>query len=204
MRRILVLVILLIAKVQSNAQTAIETLVGNRQVHYINYWQKDLDSAAKWNFFNLNRFTANYGDKSLNTVSIEGQLTYQFKPWLGVSVGGGYYGELFIPTIGLSLSYMNKKQDFFAQIYPTVGLAEGYIVPSTLGLIGYNPKINDKWGFSSQLLFSLDPIELAQIIRIGADYKSKIQFGMGFDVTKAFETKKTYFNIGPFLRFNIL
>jgi len=27
---------------------------------------------------------------------------------------------------------------------------------------------------------------------------------MGFDITKAFETKKNYFNIGPFVRFNIL
>jgi len=72
------------------AQIVLDALVGNKQAHYINYIDKDLDSAAKWNFFNLNRFTVNYNNKALNTVSIEGQLTYQFKPWLGLSVGGGF------------------------------------------------------------------------------------------------------------------
>lgn len=161
-----------------------------------------MDSSAKWNFFNLNRFTVNYKDKALNTVSIEGQLTYQFKPWLGVSVGGGFYGELFVPTIGLSLSYMNKKEDFFLQMYPTIGFAEGQVAPSILGLLGYTPKFSKRWGLSSQIIFSADPIEASQIVRIGADYKDKIQFGIGIDMLQNFETEALNFNLGPFIRFN--
>ena len=136
------------------AQIVLEALAGNKEAHYINYIDKNLDSSAKWNFFNLNRFTVNYKDKALNTVSIEGQLTYQFKPWLGVSAGGGFYGNLFVPTIGLSLSYINKKEDFFLQMYPTIGFAEGQVAPSILGLIGYAPKFSKSWGLSSQIIFS--------------------------------------------------
>jgi len=184
------------------AQSAVEILGGNKQTHYINYISKDLDSAANWNFFNLNRFTVNYKDKALNTVSIEGQLTYQFKPWFGLSAGGGFYGELFVPAIGLSLSYMNKKQDFFIQLYPTMVFVERQVAPSVLGLIGYTPKFTKTWGLSSQIIFSVDPVEAAQIVRIGADFKEKIQFGIGIDLQQNFESKNLNFNLGPFARFN--
>ena len=188
--------------VSIRAQIVLEALAGNKEAHYINYIDKNLDGSAKWNFFNLNRFTVNYKDKALNTVSIEGQLTYQFKPWLGVSAGVGFYGELFVPTIGLSLSYMNKKEDFFLQMYPTIGFAEGEVAPSILGLIGYTPKFSKNWGLSSQIIFSADPFEASQIVRIGADYKDKIQFGIGIDMLQMFETEKLNLNLGPFIRFN--
>jgi hypothetical protein len=192
--------IFLMVSLSIRAQFVLEALAGNKQAHYINYFDKDLDSLAKWNFFNLNRFTVNYKEKALNTVSIEGQLTYQFKPWLGVSAGGGFYGELFVPTIGLSLSYMNKKEDFFIQMYPTIGFAEGLVAPSILGIIGYTPEFNKSWGFSSQVIFSADPIEASQIVRIGANYKDKIQFGIGVDMLQNFQAKNVNFNLGPFIR----
>jgi hypothetical protein len=194
--------IFLMVSVSTRAQIVLEALAGNQQAHYINYIDKDLDSTAKWNIFNLNRFTVNYKDKVLNTVSIEGQLTYQFKPWIGVSAGGGFYGELFVPTIGLSLSYMNKKEDFFIQMYPTIGFAEGQVAPSVLGIIGYSPKFSKNWGLSSQIIFSADPVEASQIIRIGANYKDKVQFGIGIDMLQNFETKNLNYNLGPFIRFN--
>lgn len=202
MRNLFLTAIFLMVSENIHAQIVLEALGGNEQAHYINYIEKDLDSNAKWNFFNLNRFTVDYRDNALNTVSIEGQLTYQFKPWLGISAGGGFYGELFIPSIGLSLSYLNKKEDFFIQMYPTVGIAEGQFVPSVLGLMGYTPKFSESWGLSSQIIFSIDPVEATQIVRIGANYKDKIQFGAGIDMLQSFQTKTLNFNLGPFVRFN--
>jgi hypothetical protein len=201
MRTFFVITIFSMVGVSTHAQIVLEALAGNQQAHYINYIDKDLDSTAKWNFFNLNRFTINYNDKVLNTVSIEGQLTYQFKPWIGLSAGGGFYGELFVPTIGLSLSYMNKKEDFFIQLYPTIGFAEGQIAPSILGLIGYTPKFSKSWGLSSQVIFSVDPIEASQILRMGTNYKDMVQFGIGIDMLQNFETKNLNYNLGPFIRF---
>jgi hypothetical protein len=202
MRTFFLMTIFLLVGASLRSQNVLEVLAGNKQAHYINYFDKDLDSTAKWNFFNLNRFTVNYKDKALNNVSIEGQLTYQFKPWIGLSAGGGFYGELFVPTIGLSLSYMNKKEDFFIQMYPTIGFAEGQVAPSVLGIIGYSPKFSKSWGLSSQIIFSADPVEASQIIRIGANYKDKVQFGIGIDMLQNFETKNLNYNLGPFIRFN--
>jgi hypothetical protein len=202
MRTFFLMTIFLLVGANLRSQNVLEILAGNKQAHYINYFNKDLDSTAKWNFFNLNRFTVNYKDKALNNVSIEGQLTYQFKPWIGLSAGGGFYGELFVPTIGLSLSYMNKKEDFFIQMYPTIGFAEGQVAPSVLGIIGYSPKFSKNWGLSSQIIFSADPVEASQIIRIGANYKDKVQFGIGIDMLQNFETKNLNYNLGPFIRFN--
>lgn len=203
MRTLFIMTAFILVSLNSRAQMVLEALIGNNQAHHINYIDKDLDSTAKWNFFNLNRFTVNYKDKALNTVSIEGQLTYQFKPWIGLSIGGGFYGELFVPSIGLSLSFMNKKEDFFIQIYPTIGFLEGQITPSALGIIGYSPKFSKSWGLSSQIIFSADPFEASQIIRTGANYRDKIQFGLGLDMLQNFESKKLSNNIGPFVRFNI-
>jgi hypothetical protein len=202
MRTFFLMTIFLLVGANLRSQNVLEVLAGNKQAHYINYFNKDLDSTAKWNFFNLNRFTVNYKDKALNNVSIEGQLTYQFKPWVGLSAGGGFYGELFVPTIGLSLSYMNKKEDFFIQIYPTIGFAEGQVAPSVLGIIGYSPKFSKSWGLSSQIIFSADPVEASQIIRMGANYKDMVQFGIGIDMLQNFETKNSNYNFGPFIRFN--
>jgi hypothetical protein len=202
MRKFFLMTIFLMVCLSIRAQNVLEVLAGNQQAHYINYFDKDLDSTAKWNFFNLNRFTVYYKDKALNNVSIEGQLTYQFKPWVGLSAGGGFYGELFVPTIGLSLSYMNKKEDFYIQIYPTIGFAEGQVAPSVLGIIGYSPKFSKSWGLSSQIIFSADPVEASQIIRMGANYKDMVQFGIGIDMLQNFETKNSNYNFGPFIRFN--
>ena len=201
MKKTILVAILLLVTSHICAQGVLEILGGNKHAHYISYFDKDLDSSAKWNFFNLNRFTVNYEDKALNTVSIEGQLTYQLKPWLGISAGGGFYGELFVPAIGLSLSYMNKKEDFFFQLYPTVVFVEGQLAPSVLGLIIGTPKFSKNWGLTSQILISADPFEAAQIVRIGADYQEKIQFGIGVDMTQNFESKNLNFNFGPFVRF---
>ena len=202
MRTFFLMTIFLLVGANLRSQNVLEVLAGNKQAHYINYFNKDLDSTAKWNFFNLNRFTVNYKDKALNNVSIEGQLTYQFKPWIGLSAGGGFYGVLFVPTIGLSLSYMNKKEDFFIQMYPTIGFAEGQVAPSVLGIIGYSPKFSKNWGLSSQIIFSADPVEASQIIRMGANYKDMVQFGIGIDMLQNFETKNSNYNFGPFIRFN--
>jgi len=202
MRTFFLMTIFLLVGANLRSQNVLEVLAGNKQAHYINYFNKDLDSTAKWNFFNLNRFTVNYKDKALNNVSIEGQLTYQLKPWVGLSAGGGFYVELFVPTIGLSLSYMNKKEDFFIQIYPTIGFAEGQVAPSVLGIIGYSPKFSKSWGLSSQIIFSADPVEASQIIRMGANYKDMVQFGIGIDMLQNFETKNSNYNFGPFIRFN--
>lgn len=203
MRGFWMMVCFLCIAIGSRAQIACDFLAGNKMVHYINYIDRDLDSLGKWNFFNLNRFTAGYEDGKQNSVSIEGQLTYQIRSWIGVSAGGGFYGKSFVPTLGLSLSYANNTGDFFIQMYPTIGFSDGQGTPSALGLLAYNPKIGNDWGVASQLIFSFDFLESSQIIRVGASYKNKFQFGMGIDMLQQFEAKQYFRNVGPFFRINL-
>jgi hypothetical protein len=86
-------------------------------------------------------------------------------------------------------------------MYPTIGLAEGQIAPSALGIIGYSPKFNKSWGLSSQIIFSVDPLEASQIVRIGASFKDKFQFGIGIDMLQTIQSKNFNYNSGPFIRF---
>jgi hypothetical protein len=203
----------------SNAQTSIETLVGNRQVHYLSYWQKDIDSLGKFNFFSLSRYAIDFKDKTYNNFAIDGQFTYQLKNWIGLSVGGGFAGEVFTPTIGLNLSYANKKGDFFIETYPTIELSEKKSF-NFFGLCGYIPKFNNNWGLFSQLIFStnlaLDKTQQnsrrqilglftahqqsTQLLRVGLNYREKLQFGFGLDLNQFYQNEGNFSNVGFFIR----
>ncbi|MCE2731781.1 MAG: hypothetical protein LW821_00300 [Flammeovirgaceae bacterium] len=196
----LILIFNLIA-LPSSAQVAVEVLTGNKQTHYINYLEKDFGEEAKWNYFNLNRFTVDYESKSNNSVSIEGQLTYNINTWFGFSAGGGLYGEVFVPTAGVSISLDKPDKSIFMQVYPTLGWANRKLMPSVLGLLGYAPTFNSRWGLSTQVIFSVDASESVQLIRVGVDYQSTLQFGIGADLQQSFEDGRANYNVGPFIRF---
>jgi len=202
MKKLFVVAILLMATKVTHAQISNEILFGNRQVHYLNYWQKDIDSAGKFNFFNINRFAIDHNDKLFNNFSNEGQLSYRLKDWIGISVGGGFDGEVFMPTLGLNLSYLNKKGDFFIEAYPTIGIAKR-VAPSIFGLIGYNPTFDKKWGLSSQLIFTVDELQSSQLVRVGLNFKNKLQFGIGADIYQFQQAALNFSNVGIFVRVNL-
>jgi hypothetical protein len=218
----LVLILTLVITQRVVAQIPVETLAGNKQVHYLSYWQKDIDSAGKFNFFSLTRFALDYKDKSYNNFAIEGQLTYQIKDWIGISAGGGYEGENFVPTIGINLSFASAKGDFFIEAYPTINL--GKVKSFNLfGVAGYTPKFNSRWGLFSQLIFSTDlqidktsespsrtilslftsHQQSTQLIRLGLNYKEKYQFGLGADLNQFFQNQGNFKNMGVFVRVNL-
>jgi hypothetical protein len=221
MRKIVIIVMTLISHL-GLAQMPVETLVGNKQTHFIGYWQKDIDSAGKFNFFSLNRFAIDREDKIYNNFAIEGQMTYQFKNWLGLSVGGAYAGNDFVPTVGLSLRYANEKGDFYLQSFPTVNLDKVKTF-NFFGIVGYTPKLNKTFGLFTQLIFStnlqLDKTQVMpdreilglftghnqsnQLLRIGLDYKEKVQFGFGADFNQFYKNQGNFSNMGVFIRMNL-
>lgn len=221
MRKVVFIALTLISHL-GVAQIPVETLVGNKQTHFISYWQKDIDSSGKFNFFNLSRFALDHKDRAFNNFVIEGQLTYQFKNWLGLSVGGGYAGSSFVPTVGLSLRYQNKKGDFYLQSFPTVNLDKVKSF-NFFGILGYTPKLNETFNLFSQLIFStnlqLDKTSLmpnrevlglftghnqsTQLVRIGLDYKGKFQFGVGADLNQFYKNQGNFSNVGGFIRMNL-
>lgn len=112
MRKPILIAMLVIATRNTFAQTPFEVMVGNKQTLYFAYIQKDLDSFSGWNIFSQGLYAVNYKDDALNSISIDNQLTYQLNNWFGISAGDSFDGLQFIPSLGLSFSYLNKKGDF--------------------------------------------------------------------------------------------
>ena len=221
MKKILVFVVLIMAQ-NAFGQIPVEILVGNKQTQFLNYWQKDIDSAKRFNFFSFTRFAIDHKDDAYNNFSIDGQLSYSLNNWLGLSLGGGYEGANFVPSIGLNLSYSNQKGDFFLETYPTLQLDKIKSL-SLFGVAGYNPKFNSKWGLFSQLIFSanlqidktaMNPSrnilglftalqQSTELIRLGLDFKEKYQFGFGADLNQIYQNRADFENIGIFFRINL-
>lgn len=222
MKKLIIVVILTIAAQKSFGQIPFEVMVGNKQTMNFGYIQKDLDSTGKWNIFSQGIFAVNYRDSSYNNISIDNQLTYQLNNWIGISAGGSFDGKKFIPSLGLSLSYINKKGDFFVTAFPTVQFDK----PKTLdlfALINYSPQFNNKWGLFSQLiigsnygvqkeypeqsrgvlgLFTHHNIS-NQLLRVGINYKQKFQVGVGADFAQFGMSEPKFDNYGIFLRYQI-
>lgn len=206
----------------SFAQMPFEVMAGNKQTLYYAYIQRDLDSVGRWNIFSQSLFAINYKNSTQNAISVEGQLTYQFNSWLGLSLGGGFDGQQFNPTLGLSLSYLNKKGDFSISAFPMVQLAKP-IALDFFALINYSPQFNKKWGLFSQLIAGTN-LDLQkeypnqkrevlniftrhnisnQLLRIGLNYKQKFQFGLGTDFAQFGMNEGAFENFGVFLRYQI-
>ncbi len=220
-KRILTAIFLLAAQ-YTFAQIPFEVMVGNKQTLYFAYIQKDLDSVGRWNIFSQGLYGVNYKNSSLNSISIDNQLTYQLNNWLGISTGGSFDGVQFIPSLGLSLGYLNKKGDFFITAFPTIQLVKP-ISLDLFGLINYSPQFNEKWGLFSQLIIGTnlgiqkeDPNQQReilniftrhnisnQLLRIGLNYKQKFQFGVGADFAQFGMNEGRFDNFGIFLRYQL-
>lgn len=222
MKKSILIAMLVMATKYSYAQIPIEVMAGNKQTLYFAYIQKDLDSLGRWNIFSQGLYAVNYKDSSLNSISIDNQLTYQLSNWLGISAGGSFDGLQFIPSLGLSFSYLNKKGDFSISAFPMVQLVK----PRALDLfclINYSPQFSKKWGLFSQFtvgtnlgLQKENPNEKKailnvftrhnisnQLLRIGVNYKQKIQFGLGTDFAQFGMNEGRFENFGIFLRYQI-
>ncbi|MEY4459443.1 MAG: hypothetical protein RIT38_648 [Bacteroidota bacterium] len=204
------------------AQIPFEVMVGNKQTQYFGYIQKDLDSIGRWSAFSQSIFAINHKDSTLNSISVDGQLTYMLNNWLGVAAGGAFDGNRFTPTLGLSFTYINKKRDFVITAFPTAQLVKP-IALDLFALINYSPQFNTNWGLFSQFIlgtnlglqkdypnqkrevlnFFTRHNSSTQLLRIGLNYKQKFQFGVGADLAQFGMNEGTFENFGIFLRYQL-
>jgi len=222
MKTRLLVAICLMAAQFTYAQIPFEVMVGNKQTQYFAYVQKDLDSIGRWNIFSQSIFAINHKDSTLNSISIDGQLTYMLNNWIGIAAGGAFDGTRFNPTIGLSLTYFNKKGDFIVNAFPTIQLAKPKAL-DLFALINYSPQFTPKWGLFSQFILGTNlglqkeyPEQKrevlnfftrhngsTQMLRVGFNYKQKIQFGIGSDLAQFGMDLGTFENYGIFFRYQI-
>lgn len=222
MRKTILIAIFAMATHYTFAQIPFEVMVGNKQTQYFAFIQKDIDSIGRWSIFSQSIFAINHKDSTLNSISIDGQLTYMFNNWLGVAAGGAYDGNRFNPTLGLSFTFVNKKRDFVITAFPIVQLAKP-IALDLFALINYTPQFNKKWGLFSQFILGTnlglqkeDPNQKrevlnfftrhngsTQMLRIGLNYKQKFQIGLGTDLAQFGMSEGTFENFGVFVRFQL-
>lgn len=222
MKKSILIAMLAMATKYSFAQIPFEVMVGNKQTLYFAYIQKDLDSIGRWNIFSQGLYAVNYKNSSLNSISIDNQLTYQFNNWLGISAGGSFDGLQFVPSLGVSLSFLNKKGDFSISAFPMVQLAKPMAL-DFFALINYSPQFTKKWGLFSQLIIGTNlglqkeyPNQKRailnvftrhtisnQLLRFGVNYKQKFQFGFGTDFAQFGMNEGNFENYGMFFRINI-
>lgn len=204
---------------KSQAQTPVEMLVGDKYSNYISYWQKDLDTAGRFNFFSLTNFTVGHRDSQYNSISADGQFSYGVNQWLGISVGGAFDGSSFVPSAGLSLSYASRKGNLAVEMYPVVQLSDA-LAFDWFGVVLYTPRFSARWGLFSQLIFTTNlqlsrtneyptrtilgmftrHTESRQLVRIGLDLNQTFQFGIGGDFAQFGASEGTLNNIGVFVR----
>lgn len=190
----------------AHAQIPFEVMVGHRQTQYYAFIQKNIDSSGQWNIFSQSFYSVHYTDVSLNAINIEGQITYQISDWFGISAGGGFDGNGFVPTIGLSVEYINEKQDFSATAFPTIQITKPLAL-DVFALINFSPQFSHQWGLFSQAILGANVgtqyNSSLQWIRLGLNYERKFQFGLAADFIQIPQEQFFSDNFGFFLRYQI-
>lgn len=213
MKALFVAIMMMVLCHYAPAQTALEVLGGNKQTHYLSYWQKDLDTKGRFNFFSVQRFAVDYKEASRNNYTLEGQLTYQLSNWLGISAGGSFEDNVFSPSLGLSIG--SSWRDLTVETYPTVQWSN----PTSLNLFGlvlYTPQFNKTWGLFSQLIVSTNAacvrteesarwqhLVSNEMLRVGLNYNERLQFGIGTDLYQFGQSQGSFSNWGLFIRFQV-
>lgn len=190
-----------------NGQNAAEVFVGHKGVAFELLNSNDLDSARRWNLFTIARFETSYEKDSLSTpdfYTVNPLLTYAFTKNIGLSAGGYYSFDQFVPQVALNITYFNEK-GLFLNLFPTLEVQEN---PNfeIFGIINFSPRLSTNWKLYTQVLFGTNFNTKEhnisyQLIRVGLDYKG-FQFGLGGNI-REFSSDWIYSgNYGVFIRKN--
>ena len=205
-----VIVILLCFQVNIFAQKPtlpipMELLVGDKKLYSQMVLKKPFSSQSKFDIFGLATYSADYrNDMNENRITIITQISYNFKQGFGVMAGtdiNSFSG--FSPIIGPQHNFANQK-------WLAITIASFFINESNdfkiFGLYEYKPKINEQWGIYSRLQFIYNHSlkegrhNVSYIyLRAGLKRESFI-FGLGANIDWSGPNKKSFENLGGFLR----
>jgi hypothetical protein len=203
MKKLLVLILLLPATLA--AQLPVQIFGGHKAVEYNFLWFKDVDARGKFSLFNFTFFTVDYQDRAKNVYEIYQVGTFNFNKTWGLSGGGRFVSNEFAPI--MALSYQLTTRDLYLNLFPSVQYfgSTQTVSYSLFGLLFYRPKISDTWRLFNQLTF--EPLFTArqhvfsyQQVRIGLEYKSLFQFGLGGNFDQVGSNFAFQYNLGVFIR----
>ena len=204
--KISILLLLLIIKMTLvNAQIPVLLFAGHEASEIEFLWSKDIDQNKKFNLFNYTLFTVDYNEKKQNTSSIWQVITYNLNKTWGISGGGAFSNGEFLPQ--LAISFQVESKDLYFNFFPSLQYlpSDKKLGYAFFGLLFYQPKINEKWSVFSQLLFeplfsNNGHVSGYQQVRLGLNYNSLFQFGMGVNLNQTGDSFENTTNLGVFLR----
>lgn len=191
------------------AQLPVQVFGGHQAVEYNFLWYKDIDKNQRVNLFNFTYFTLDHKDRNRNTYEIYQVATYMLNRHWGIAGGGRFTAGTFIPQV--ALSYEIKTKNLYLNVFPTLQWMEdatdGHHKPgfSVFGLLFYTPRLNERWNGFGQLMFEPLADRQAHIysyqqIRLGFEYRSLFQFGIGANLEQIGRDYEWRENYGLFIR----
>jgi hypothetical protein len=192
-----------ITKIQG--QIPAQLFFGNNSAEYNFLWYKDVDQNKKVSLFNFTYFTSNYTSSEENAYEIYQIATYNITENWGIASGGRFFNNHLSPQIAISYQY--ETEVFYLNLFPTIQFLSnqkevGY---SVFGLLFYRPMINNTWKLFNQLTFepllnTKGRVYSYQQLRIGLEYKTLFQFGIGVNTEHFGREFNTNQNVGLFIR----
>lgn len=188
----------------AHAQIFVQTFAGHTGIEFNTILERGVSSDHKLNYFGYSYFYVDYLNKTDNAYEIYQVLNYELINNSGVSLGGSFSENEFIPQVGF---YWHFEKNFIElDIIPAVdySFGSGGISYSIFGFILHRKPIKNEWNLYNQLIFAsnFDFSESHvsyQQLRIGLEYKNSLQFGIGVNFEEYDTDFVLNYNLGLFL-----
>ena len=184
---------------------SIEYYVGDERNGIDLMWFKNFKGGkSSFLFFSRNRANVDYHNSPTAFGSVNA-ISYNFKNGLGIVAVASFFNSGFTPKSGIQ--FFKQKGDcmIFGWVVSEIKNRGNVDV---FGLFRYQPKIDEKWNFFSQLeLFPIYNLSselwnITQRIRLGAKYQNAV-FGFMTDFNQSGKSDfSTNENMGAFLRYD--
>lgn len=178
---------------------SVELFAGHNNAQGDIQWLKPFSPESKFLFYNRNRFTVDYDNKT--TYFISGITAYQIEKGFGIANEMLITMDGWLPKAGVQYLFSSAERTVYAW------LNAGYLKETKYGFFffaRFQPPINEKWSWYLQLElannFNNKGNEFsAQRPRIGVGING-LQFGIAGDLTEVGKKGDFTYNVGFFLR----
>jgi hypothetical protein len=125
------------------AQLPVEVMAGNNRANLLIIINRPIDSAGKFNFFNVTVGAADYNNTPSETeIVLNNSITYALGKGFSAASGLQWHYKLgFVPTVGFQ--FLKASPDYLIVIFPTYNFKPTGAF-ETVALAEYKPKLSDK------------------------------------------------------------
>lgn len=201
-----ILVIFLMVNFISNAQVQLQSFAGNDGLQFSSIIQKNI--GAKTNYLGFSNYYSPYNSYEKGELESYNVLNYQLYKNLGIATGATFSSKDITPQIGFSWSVDKEKINF--NLFPAINYSLNHkeVGLGLYSLFEYTPKINKKWNSYNMLIVDSDftfkeHTVSNQYLRIGLEYKSKFQFGLGINFSENGDDFKFDNSYGIFMGYTL-